>query len=30
MTNFDKHELQIDKSLLTLVRSNKPGPNLDN
>ena len=30
MTNFGEHEAQIDKSLLTLVRSDKPGPNPDN
>lgn len=29
MTIFGEHEPQVDKSLLTLVRSDKPGPNPD-
>ena len=30
MTNFDEHEIQIKKSLLTLVRSNKLGLQIQN
>ena len=30
MTNFDENELQIKKNLLTLVRSNKPGLQIQN